>query len=64
MTLKEAMEPFLTGPEDIAFSVSDLLDAMADHYEKHEPYATRAIRRLRECANDMSELLNMLEKDQ
>lgn len=64
MTLKEAIEPFMADPEDIAFNVSDLLDAMADHYEKHEPYAIHAIKRLRDCANDMSDLLDMVEKDQ
>lgn len=64
MTLKEAMEQFHSYPEDIAFNVSDLLDAMAAHYEKHEPYAIHAICRLRECANEMSNLLDMVEKDQ
>ena len=47
--------------DDVIQFVQDLLEFQANEIEKNEPYATNAIRRLREAAHEVWELQDYVE---
>jgi len=46
--------------EEIIYSVSEMLELMADDTKKNEPYATNSINRMESAAREVFELTNYL----